>query len=326
LGWAIVSFIAGKVAAALDIPMLATIASIASCISMDVASCAGGGFGASYGLTGDLGQAFKAGAIAAVSTWAFNQVGQYFNAGSAGNNPGAYGLQGPTVPNLVKFGGNYLTRVQVAAQISAHAIVGGVMSVLQGGKFGHGFAAAGVVSGSTNLLKAASVKGGRIGGTIAAATVGGTASKITGGKFSNGAQTGAFQFLYGELSGSQQEEGVPDWHKNRNDNQQCPATCADLDKNQYWEEGQAPLHGGDKGYFTYRGDSSLTKGNQCVYAAQCSGVNSVDQSIRRIDNPVYAGTYDYIPPTKIGNTNIWNPVTVTGHFLVDVLPYKLWGN
>ena len=165
-----------------------------------------------------------------------------------------------------------------------------------------------------------------------ASVVSGTISAATGGKFANGAATGAFgQILGGEAKAqrgrdTQQQGGLYDKHKNRNDNQQCPATCADLDKNQYWEEGQAPLHGGDKGYFTYRGDSSLTKGNQCVYAAQCSGVNSVDQSIRRIDNPVYAGTYDYIPPTKIGNTNIWNPVTVTGHFLVDVLPYKIWGN
>ena len=321
IGWAIASFIVGKIAQAFDLPILATIATIASCIGMDVVNCAAGSFGATYGLTDDLGQAFKAGAIAAVSTWAFTQIGGHFE-GLSNKNLGV----GPPDPSkLVRFGNNMLTKAQVVAQTSAHAIAGGVMNILRGGKFGHGFIAAGITKGTTNLRLAAADVGGVIGGTIAAATVGGTASKITGGKFSNGAQTAAFQFLYGEFSAAQQKE-VPDWHANRNENQQCPSNCAGLDKNQYWEEGQSPLHGGDKGYFTYRGDSSLTKGNQCVYAAQCTGISSIDADIQRIDHRDYAGTYDYIPPTKIGNTNIWNPVTVTGHFFVDVLPYKLWGN
>ena len=154
-------------AAALDIPMLATIASIASCISMDVVNCAAGGFGATYGSTGDLGQAFKSGAIAAVSTWAFTRIGNHFQ-GLSAKNLGA----GPPDPSkLVRFGNNVLTKAQVAAQISAHAIAGGVMSVLNGGKFGHGFIAAGVVKGTTNLQLAAADSSGIIGGTIVAATM-----------------------------------------------------------------------------------------------------------------------------------------------------------
>jgi hypothetical protein len=157
--------------------------------------------------------------------------------------------------------------------------------------------------------------------------------------FANGAATGAFAFAAkGAMAGSgkaretdsvqkgQEKSSLLDWHKNRNDLQECPNTCANLDQSQYWEEGQAALHGGDKGYFTYRGNASETKGYQCTYETQCTGVNSLDVDIQRIDHPDYAGTYDYIPPTKIGNTGIWNPLTVTGHFFVDVLPYRIWGN
>ena len=43
------------------------------------------------------------------------------------------------------------------------------MSVLQGGKFGHGFIAAGVVKGYSSLQVAAADSSGIIGGTIVAA-------------------------------------------------------------------------------------------------------------------------------------------------------------
>ena len=36
--------------------------------------------------------------------------------------------------------------------------------------------------------------------TVAMATVAGTASELAGGKFSNGAMSGAFAYLYNELS------------------------------------------------------------------------------------------------------------------------------
>lgn len=84
-----------------------------------------------------------------------------------------------------------------AINIVANGFVGGVMSTLQGGKFGSGFIAAGIgagvgggmagagwASGSTPLAVIA-----RVG---VAAVVGGTASEITGGKFGNGALYAAF--------------------------------------------------------------------------------------------------------------------------------------
>ena len=66
-------------------------------------------------------------------------------------------------------------------------LAGGVMSDLQGGKFGHGFVSAGV----------GALSGGWFGKkpmnkVLGAAIVGGTVSKLTGGKFANGAMTAAF--------------------------------------------------------------------------------------------------------------------------------------
>ncbi|MDQ6984422.1 MAG: RHS repeat-associated core domain-containing protein, partial [Ghiorsea sp.] len=70
---------------------------------------------------------------------------------------------------------------------AASGVAGGVMSDLQGGKFGHGFISAGI----------GAVAGGAFGKApmariIGSAVVGGTVSKLTGGKFANGAMTAAF--------------------------------------------------------------------------------------------------------------------------------------
>ncbi|MBL4868565.1 MAG: RHS repeat-associated core domain-containing protein, partial [Pseudomonadales bacterium] len=205
-----------------------------------------------------------------------------------------------------------------------HMVSQGVIADLRGDKFVHG-----AISALASQI-GVEVTGGRsdFGSTAIVATLGGVASEATGGDFLNGALTAATVHLYNhrEAKAAQKESWKPDWHKNRNDNQACPTTCAKLDQSQYWEEGQAKLHGGGQGYFTYRGDSDATQGYQCTYATQCTGISSVDQSIPLITDPAHAGTYDYIPPAKIGNTGIWNPATVTGHFFGDVVPYLIWGN
>jgi hypothetical protein len=78
------------------------------------------------------------------------------------------------------------------AKVVAHATTGGIISDLQGGKFGHGFFSAGITKGvQVNNLVPSDIYGG----AIASAVVGGTTSAITGGKFTNGATTGAFQFV-----------------------------------------------------------------------------------------------------------------------------------
>ena len=70
---------------------------------------------------------------------------------------------------------------------AASGLAGGVISDLQGGKFGHGFVSAGI----------GAAMGGRFGKNpfaqvIGSAVVGGTVSKLTGGKFANGAMSAAF--------------------------------------------------------------------------------------------------------------------------------------
>ena len=123
---------------------------------------------------GDIGDIFKAAAIAYVSAEAFSYVG--------------HGMPLPKDPGL-----RYL------AKAAAHGVVGGVRSVASGGKFKHGFLAAGVAQ-----LGAPAIDGLKtVGGRVAAAVVGGTASKLGGGKFANGALTAAFGRLYNDEGGKQ---------------------------------------------------------------------------------------------------------------------------
>jgi len=82
------------------------------------------------------------------------------------------------------------------ARIGAHGVVGGITSVLQGGKFGHGFISAGVTKG-------VGIRIGDIGNVLAKgmimAVVGGTISEMSGGEFANGAITAAFAYAFNEL-------------------------------------------------------------------------------------------------------------------------------
>ncbi|WP_444909726.1 hypothetical protein [Microbulbifer sp. TRSA005] len=83
-----------------------------------------------------------------------------------------------------------------AANIVAHGVVGGVMAELQGGSFGHGFAAAGFSAyASSKGWTGPEGIGPTVDGVVVSAVVGGTASVISGGKFANGAVTGAFSYV-----------------------------------------------------------------------------------------------------------------------------------
>ncbi|MDZ7923677.1 MAG: hypothetical protein U5M23_06375 [Marinagarivorans sp.] len=84
------------------------------------------------------------------------------------------------------------------AQIGVHGAVGGVMSVLQGGKFGNGFVSAGIGKGFT--LGGAAMGLGDVGNFALTTIAGGTASVATGGKFANGAQTAALAFLVNHVA------------------------------------------------------------------------------------------------------------------------------
>ena len=88
--------------------------------------------------------------------------------------------------------------VSNTVQIGSHALAGGILSDLQGGKFGHGFFSAGIMKGVGKFN--AEYINDVMGGTLVQAMVGGTISKITGGKFANGAVTSAIQFVVNERS------------------------------------------------------------------------------------------------------------------------------
>ncbi len=77
-------------------------------------------------------------------------------------------------------------------------MVGGVTSVASGGKFGHGFVAAGFAKGIGTPIYDAS-GGNAATGFVATVVVGGTASELSGGKFANGAKTAAYQFLFNTI-------------------------------------------------------------------------------------------------------------------------------
>lgn len=77
-----------------------------------------------------------------------------------------------------------------------HAAGGCVTTVVGGGKCGTGAAAAGFGKLINSNL---SQVDNEMLGTMRAAIVGGTISTIGGGKFSNGAQTGAFQYIFNHM-------------------------------------------------------------------------------------------------------------------------------
>jgi len=92
-------------------------------------------------------------------------------------------------------------------KVAAHGGVGGLSSVLSGGKFGHGFAAAGFTqtasqAGGNSLFS----KTDKAGNAVKAALIGGTASAISGGKFANGAVTGAFSRMLNDDLGNKNDD------------------------------------------------------------------------------------------------------------------------
>ncbi len=140
--------------------------------------------------------------IGAFSGAAFQQIGSHFrNLGA--QNVDSVVFEGAQLNDFVDFGGNLLTKTQVAGQIASHAAIGGVTSALGGGKFGHGFLSAGVTKG----LGGAFLPGGGdvtntgdiFKNTLISAAIGGTVSVISGGKFANGARTAAYQYSLNQL-------------------------------------------------------------------------------------------------------------------------------
>jgi len=117
--------------------------------------------------------------------------------------------------------------------IGAHGTVGGVSSVLQGGKFGHGFASAGItkasgvndILGDDTTLSADTVR------VAAAALVGGTVSEITGGKFANGATTAALAQALNDNASKQREADARAAHEQA----ECRGMCHGIPGRGDWQ-------------------------------------------------------------------------------------------
>ncbi len=151
-----------------------------------------GGFASAAIATGSL----KAGLWGAVSAAAFWGIGTAFS-NMAFANVEAINAGSMNASQLLKSG---LTSGQTIAKIAAHAGAGGTLSVLQGGKFGHGFVSAGFTEALSPAVGQIEGKGfgSILARTAVSAAIGGTASKLSGGSFANGAQTGAFQQLFND--------------------------------------------------------------------------------------------------------------------------------
>ncbi|MCW8126990.1 PQQ-binding-like beta-propeller repeat protein [Microbulbifer halophilus] len=143
-------------------------------------------------------QALQGGLIAGVSAAAFAGIGEYLSGGFEGSF--AAGLSGEGF----------------ALKLGLHGLAGGVMSELQGGKFGHGFAAAGLTALGTSFNNSNHIggEGFSMGRVAIGSVIGGTASKVSGGKFANGAATGAFsQALNNEMSEQRNYEASQKKHE-----------------------------------------------------------------------------------------------------------------
>lgn len=153
-----------------------------------MAIVAGGGALSGYVLTG-TGNGALAGAFSAVL---FAEIGQYFDGATWAHEGGSIGATN-------------LNQIGYSMKILSHGVAGGVMTSLQGGKFGNGFLSAGFSEALAPKIDKLDPQN-PVGKTVSAARivasgiVGGTASVLGGGKFANGAVTGAFSRAFNEES------------------------------------------------------------------------------------------------------------------------------
>jgi RHS repeat-associated protein len=157
-------------------------------------------FGVEWGVGTAIATGFVAGVVqsdhlngglyGAFSAGVFFEVGQAFDNAGWAHNDGT-------------IGSTHLNSVGFTAKILAHGIAGGVISSLEGGKFGSGFLSAGISEAASPGVDrldpdnpvGQSVSAERV---VAASVIGGTASSLSGGKFSNGAITAAFARAFNE--------------------------------------------------------------------------------------------------------------------------------
>lgn len=146
-----------------------------------------GGFAAGAVQTGTL----KGGLYGAFGAAAFFGVGQAFTQANAS----------------WAYTGGQLNGIGTVAKTVSHGIAGGVMSDLQGGKFGHGFVSAGVTQAASPQIQNLRGITSQI---VGAAVLGGTVSAATGGKFANGAITAAFSHAFNDVAHGAARQKVQD--------------------------------------------------------------------------------------------------------------------
>ncbi len=101
------------------------------------------------------------------------------------------------------FHGIGVSNLGTTDRILAHAVAGGALSELQGGKFGHGFVTAGFSKAITPLIDTGNV----FADGALHAVVGGTTSTLGGGKFANGALTSTMQFAFNQVASRRLNKG-----------------------------------------------------------------------------------------------------------------------
>src|SRR5690625_2557721 len=117
------------------------------------------------------------GAFSAVT---FYGIGQKFG-GSLGEGMGVMG--------------SGYSKAGLARATAAHGVAGGTLSKLQGGRFGHGLASAGITKVASPAIEFAANDDSFAEVTMAT-IVGGLISSISGGKFANGAMTAAMAYAF----------------------------------------------------------------------------------------------------------------------------------
>ncbi len=106
---------------------------------------------------------------------------------------------------LTPSGGTPAIGSQAWAEMTlTHGLAGGTLSVLQGGKFGHGFISAAGTAALTPVIGPIARKN-YYAGLVVSTVIGGSISKASGGKFANGAASSAMGYVLQTSRGSPDE-------------------------------------------------------------------------------------------------------------------------
>src|SRR5699024_2799041 len=94
--------------------------------------------------------------------------------------------------------GSGYSKAELARATVAHGVAGGTLSKLQGGRFGHGLASAGITK-VASPASASAAHDTSFAEVTTATIAGGSISSISGGKFANGAVTAAMAYAFASM-------------------------------------------------------------------------------------------------------------------------------